>query len=80
MSRKVTPADRYRQALMGAVGEASLDFSGYCRLAAQAMLQSAMEVEAADFIGRGSRWFTRCCWTSRSGGVGSRSARRIWKH
>jgi len=54
MTRKVTPADRFRQALMEAVGEASLDFSGYCRLAAQAMLQTAMEVEVADFLGRGS--------------------------
>jgi putative transposase len=52
MSRKVSPAERFRKALMEAVGEASLDFSGYCRLAAQAMLQAAMEVEAADFIGR----------------------------
>ena len=52
MPRKVTPADRYRQALLEAVGEASLDFSGYCRLAAQAMLQTAMEIEAAAFIGR----------------------------
>jgi transposase-like protein len=39
---------------MEAVGEASLGFSGYCRLAAQSMLQAAMEVEAADFIGRAS--------------------------
>jgi putative transposase len=54
MSRKVSPADRFRKALMAAVGEASLDFSGYCRLAAQAMLQAAMEVEATDFIGRAS--------------------------
>lgn len=54
MSRKVSPADRFRKDLMGAVGEASLDFSGYCRLAAQAMLQTAMEVEAAEFIGRSS--------------------------
>jgi len=53
-SRKQSPADRYRQALMGAVGEASLDFSGYCRLAAQAMLQRAVEVEACEFIGRAS--------------------------
>ena len=52
MSRKVTPADRFRQGLMEAVGEASLGFSGYCRMAAQAMLQTAMEVEAAQFIGR----------------------------
>ena len=54
MPRKLTPADRYRQALMEAVGEASLDFSGYCRLAAQAMLQAAVEIEAAEFIGRAS--------------------------
>ena len=54
MSRKVTPADRFRQELMDAVGAASLDVSGYCRLAAQAMLQSAMEIEAAEFIGRNS--------------------------
>ena len=54
MRRKVTPAERSRKALMEAVGEASLDFSGYCRLAAQAMLQGAMEVEAAEFIGRAS--------------------------
>ena len=29
MRRKVTPGDRSRKALMEAVGEASLDFSGY---------------------------------------------------
>ena len=52
MSRKVLPAERFRKALMEAMGQASLDFSGYCRLAAQAMLQAALEVEAADFIGR----------------------------
>ena len=52
--RKVTPAERFRGDFMEAVGEASLGFSGYCRLAAQAMLQTAMEVEAAEFIGRGS--------------------------
>ena len=54
MRRKVTPAERSRKTLMEAVGQASLDFSGYCRLAAQAMLQGAMEVEAAEFIGRAS--------------------------
>jgi len=54
MSRKVSPADRFRKDLMEAVGSASLDFSGYCRLAAQAMLQAAMETEAAEFIGRSS--------------------------
>lgn len=52
--RKVTPAERFRVELMDAVGEAGLDFSGYCRLAAQAMLQTAMEQEAAEFIGRGA--------------------------
>ena len=51
-SRKATPAERIRGELMDAVGEASLNFSGYCRLAAQAMLQTAMEIEAAEFIGR----------------------------
>lgn len=54
MPRRVTPADRFRKALMDAVGQASLDFSGYCRLAAQAMLQQAIEAEAAEFIGRSS--------------------------
>jgi len=37
---------------MGSVSGASESFSGYCRLAAQAMLQTAMEIEAAEFIGR----------------------------
>ena len=31
---------------MEVVGRASLDFSGHCRLAAQAMLQTVMEDEA----------------------------------
>ena len=35
------------------MGVASLDFSGYCRLAAQAMLQTAMEIEVEEFVGRG---------------------------
>jgi transposase-like protein len=39
---------------MEAVGEASLGFSGYCRMAAQAMLQTALEIEATEFIGRAS--------------------------
>jgi putative transposase len=52
MQRKVTPAERFRKGLLEAVAEAGLDFSGYCRLAAQAMLQTAMEIEAAEFIGR----------------------------
>lgn len=54
MKRKVSPAQRYRNELLQAVGAASLDFSGYCRLAAQAMLQSAMEIEVEEFIGRAS--------------------------
>lgn len=54
MKRKVSPAERYRKELLEAVGAASLDFSGYCRLAAQAMLQSAMELEVAEFVGRTS--------------------------
>ncbi len=33
--RKVTPAERFRGELANAVGGASLDFSGYCRMAAQ---------------------------------------------
>ena len=52
MKRKVTPAERFRQGLMDAVAGAGESFSGYCRLAAQAMLQAAMEHEAAEFIGR----------------------------
>jgi len=54
MARKITPADRLRKSLMDSVSESSLNFSGYCRLAAQAMLQRAIEVEAAEFIGRGT--------------------------
>jgi len=54
MTRKVSPADRYRKALLEAVGSASSDFSGYCRLAAQTMLQTAMEFEVEAFIGRTS--------------------------
>lgn len=52
MRRKITPAERFRQDLLGAVAGSQESFSGYCRLAAQAMLQSAMEVEATEFIGR----------------------------
>ena len=52
MKRKVSPADRYGKELLKAVGAASLDFSGYCRLAAQTMLQSAMEIEVEEFVGR----------------------------
>ncbi|MFQ6048281.1 MAG: IS256 family transposase [Phycisphaerae bacterium] len=52
--RKSSPGDRYRKELLQAVGAASLDFSGYCRLAAQAMLQSAMEIELQEFVGRAS--------------------------
>ena len=54
MQRKITPAERFRQELMGAVAGSQESFSGYCRLAAQAMLQTAMEVEATEFIGRSS--------------------------
>lgn len=54
MPRKVTPADRLRKALFDSVAESSQDFSGYCRLAAQAMLQVAVEFEAAEFLGRHS--------------------------
>jgi transposase-like protein len=39
---------------MSAVSGSRESFSGYCRLAAQAMLQTAMEVEATEFIGRTS--------------------------
>lgn len=54
MQRKVTPAQRFRQELMDSVAGAGESFSGYCRLAAQAMLQAALEHEAAEFIGRTS--------------------------
>ncbi len=53
MKRKISPGDRYRKELADAVAAASLDFSGYCRLAAQAMLQRAMEIEVEEFVGRG---------------------------
>lgn len=52
MSRKDTPSVRFRQQLQEAVTSGGESFSGYVRLAAQAMLQTAMEVEAAEFIGR----------------------------
>ena len=54
MRRKIPPSERFRQELLGSVASASQGFSGYCRLAAQAMLQTAMEIEAAEFIGRTS--------------------------
>ena len=54
MVRKITPGDRFRQELMGAVSGSGESFSGYCRLAAQAALQTAMELEVAEFIGRTS--------------------------
>ena len=54
MRRKITPGERFRQELMGAVSGSQESFSGYCRLAAQAMLQTAMEAEATAFIGRTS--------------------------
>ena len=43
MQRKITPGERFRQELMGSVSGSRESFSGYCRLAAQAMLQTAME-------------------------------------
>jgi putative transposase len=52
MHRKITPGQRFRQELMESVAGAGESFSGYCRLAAQAMLQTAMEHEAAEFLGR----------------------------
>ena len=54
MQRKITPGERFRQELMGSVSGSRESFSGYCRLAAQAMLQTAMEAEATEFIGRAS--------------------------
>jgi transposase-like protein len=54
MPRKITPAERLRKQFLGAVAGAAESFSGYCRLAAQAMLQAALEFEAAEFIGRTS--------------------------
>lgn len=52
MSRKNIPSVRFRQQLQDAVAGGGESFSGYVRLAAQAMLQTAMEAEAAEFIGR----------------------------
>jgi len=52
MSRKKTPSIRFRQQLQDAVTAGGESFSGYVRLAAQAMLQTAMEVEAEAFVGR----------------------------
>ena len=49
-SRKASPGQCYRQAFKEAVSQGGLDFPGYCRLAAQAMLQLAIEEEAAEFI------------------------------
>lgn len=51
-SRKTSPARQCRKAFEEAMKQGDLDFTGYCRLAAQAMLQMAIEEEAADFIGR----------------------------
>src|SRR3990172_1323389 len=51
-SRKDSPARRCRVAFEAAMKQGDLDFGGYCRLAAQAMLQMAVEEEAAEFIGR----------------------------
>jgi len=52
MSRKITPSVRFRRQLTDAVTAGGEQFSGYVRLAAQAMLQTALEVEAEAFIGR----------------------------
>ena len=52
MSRKLTPSVRFHQELDAALSGGGATFSAYCRLAAQAMLQTAMEAEAAEFIGR----------------------------
>jgi hypothetical protein len=54
MQRKITPAERFHQQPLGAMAGSQESFSGYRRLAAQAMLQTAMEIEATDFIGRSS--------------------------
>ncbi len=51
-SRKDSPARRCRRGFEEAMKQGDLDFAGYCRLAAQAMLQLAVEEEAAEFIGR----------------------------
>ena len=37
MRRKITPGERFRQEGMGAVSGSQGSFSGYCRLAAQAL-------------------------------------------
>src|SRR5574342_1041192 len=50
-SRKFSPGQRCRQAFEKAMKQGDMDFAGYCRLAAQAMLQMAVEEEAAEFIG-----------------------------
>jgi transposase-like protein len=52
MSRKITPSVRFRQQLDEAMAHGGASFSRYVQLAAQTMLQSAMEVEAESFIGR----------------------------
>ncbi len=52
MPRKITPSVRFRQPLQDALTAGGETFSYYCRQAAQAMLQTAMEAEAAEFIGR----------------------------
>ena len=54
MRRKITPAERFRQALLDAAAGLQESFSRYCRLAAQAMLQAARELEAIEFLGRTS--------------------------
>jgi len=46
MRRIVTSVERFRQRPMDAVAGAEASFSSECRLAAQAMLQAAVELEA----------------------------------
>lgn len=51
-SRKASPARRRRKDFEELLKQGNMDFADYCRLAAQAMLQLAVEEEAAEFIGR----------------------------
>lgn len=67
MSRKATPSVRFRQQLSDAVAPGGESFSGYVRLAAQAMLQTAMEVESAEFIGRTGYEKSGSFWLPASG-------------
>ena len=60
MSRKVSPAERFRKALMEAVGQASLDFSGYCRLAPRRPVLAAphgpADIQQCFMSGRPRAW------------------------